>query len=449
MKFLTTLKLGPRRSRTPDGYLLCHGVPLARIGMQIYGPGETPVKIGPDGHVKINRTADELFSERTIDSFAGKPLIKMHPRAADGALEFVNPQNWKQLTVGIVMNPRRGTGADEDMMLGDILVTDADTIREVEAGHPQLSAGYDSDYFEIAPGVGEQRNILGNHVAIVPSARCGSRCAIGDEANHDHQERPMATKPTFLQRLREAFTKNDSKAFDEAMTEAETASTRTADCGDMHVGKDEFGGHVAAFNDHTERNDSEHADFHRRLAALEGKSKTGDAAALEAQTRATADAAAQATIEAELEAEAPAGAKGKAAKAADSTYLLDAYSQAIAGAEILMPGIRVPTFDQAAKPAETLKTIIGLRRKTLDAAYLVPETRALIDNALGGKPLDVGVLTGDEARTLFNSAVAMRKERNNGMMFQTADDKTKSKPVSGPIKSPADLNRYNAQRYAS
>lgn len=419
----------------------------------IYGPNETPVAAGPDGHVKIERTADELFKADTIASFNGKPLIKGHPRTADGGLEFVSPKSWKDLTVGIIMNPRRGADADDDVLLGDILVTDAETIEAVKSGHPEVSAGYDSNYFQIAPGHGQQRDIIANHVAIVPYARCGPRCAIGDHAGvPQHQEKPMKT--SIWQRLKDAFTKNDSQAFEAVLQEAQEAPARTADCGEQqHVDSAAFGSHVQAFNDHAERNDHEHAEFHRRLSAVEGSmKKTADAAAAAAaaaQTRATADSNDEA-IRAAIVSEVDEPHRVGAAKAVDSRYLADSFSQTVAGAEILMPGVLLPEFSEEADPKVTFQAIDGLRRKTLDAAYLVPETRALIDRTLGGKPLETAKLSADETRTLFNASVELRRQRTNSAMF--ADNtQTRDTGAKGPtkVRTPADINRLNAERFGA
>lgn len=469
MKFLTTLKLSAKRSMTPEGYMLVERVPLARTGSMLYGPGETPVPVGPNGTVTIERTADELFKPETIQSFAGKPLIKGHPRTADGALKFVDPTSWKDLTVGIVMNPRRGEGADDDILLGDILVTDHATIDEIKRGHPEVSAGYDADYFTVRPGLGQQRAILGNHVAIVPAARCGSRCAMGD-AHHDHQEKPM----NLFQRIRAAMTAKDEAAINQLLTEGE-ALNRTADGGNLNItltapsartgdadAGTAFDDHVEAYNAHVGRNDAEHAEFHERLSALEGKTKAADEAL--AAAKATADAAtaaaaaaaaAQPTAEAlaalhkNLEAEAPPSQRASASKVADSSLLEESFVQTVAGAEILSPGIKAPTFDMKAAPAQTFDSICALRRQALESAAANQEARVAIEAAMGGKTMDLKTITCDEARSLFNAAVAIRKDRNNLSMFQGGNGGGRQRQAGA--KAPqtiAELNAINAKHYA-
>ena len=57
----TTGALGLKQALTPEGFLLCEDVPLARPGEMIYGPDETPIEAGPDGITHITRTLDELL----------------------------------------------------------------------------------------------------------------------------------------------------------------------------------------------------------------------------------------------------------------------------------------------------------------------------------------------------------------------------------------------------
>jgi hypothetical protein len=93
--FYVTQKIGPKQSMTPEGFLLCEEVPIARTGLMIYGPDETPIEAGPDGIVKIFREAVDVFSSKTIASALGKSIVDDHPE------EDVSPANWKELSLGI------------------------------------------------------------------------------------------------------------------------------------------------------------------------------------------------------------------------------------------------------------------------------------------------------------------------------------------------------------
>ena len=170
-------KLGRKMALTPEGFLLCEGVPIARTGEQLYGPDETPLKVGKDGLVHVQREEDEVFRPETMASFEGKDVVDEHPE------EGVSPENWRELSVGHVQNVRRGTGVEDDYLLADFLIKDPDAIEAVRAGKREVSCGYDCDYEQTGDGRGRQHNIIGNHVALVERGRCGPRCSIKD---HDH-----------------------------------------------------------------------------------------------------------------------------------------------------------------------------------------------------------------------------------------------------------------------
>src|ERR1019366_7797155 len=98
MKFYTTSKISENMHETPEGYLVCVGVSIARTGEMSYGPGETPLEVGPDGIVLVTRDAKEVFRPETIASFEGKAVTLAHPT------EFVSPINWTVLTKGVLQN---------------------------------------------------------------------------------------------------------------------------------------------------------------------------------------------------------------------------------------------------------------------------------------------------------------------------------------------------------
>lgn len=186
LEYYTTEELGPNREHTPEGFLICYDVPVARTGEMIYGPDETPIKVGSDGRVRITRSEAEVFAPKSLASLQGKPVTDDHPPVD------VAPDNWRFYTRGFVQNPRRGEGEHKNFVVVDMVIYDAEMISDIIAGKNQVSAGYNPDYLEVLddngdviPGVGEQANILFNHIAIVDSARCGPRCSIRDHKTID------------------------------------------------------------------------------------------------------------------------------------------------------------------------------------------------------------------------------------------------------------------------
>ena len=181
MKYFFKTRLGNTRYQLADGSILFKDVPIGRTGEQVYGAEELP-EIEPDGHglIVVRRTPEEVFSERTIASFEGMAVTIGHPKDFSGNIIFVTPQNWRQLANGHIQNVRRGSGDQSDLLLADVIAKTPEAIQAVEDGDDEVSCGYDADYRQISPGIAEQYAITGNHLALVPNGRAGSRCALGD-----------------------------------------------------------------------------------------------------------------------------------------------------------------------------------------------------------------------------------------------------------------------------
>lgn len=159
-------------TRTPEGYLVCHNVPLARTGMQQYL--EREVGGNGDGLIDVYRNEAEVFRPETLASFEGKPVTDDHPT------EFLQPSNALAYAKGVCQNVRRGSGDESDLIVADLIIYDAILIAEIESGKREISAGYYCDYTPFRDGF-EQTHIVCNHVAVVHNGRAGERVAIKDE----------------------------------------------------------------------------------------------------------------------------------------------------------------------------------------------------------------------------------------------------------------------------
>lgn len=149
--------------RMPNGWLRVDGY-LTRVGVFMYR--------NADGTVRRElRLPEEVFKADSLASFQLVPVTNGHPP------ELLTAKNTKDYAVGTVAE---NVGRDGDNVRASMMVTDADTIANVEAGRRELSCGYTCD-MEDSPGVHPtfgpydvvQRNIRGNHVAIVDVARAG------------------------------------------------------------------------------------------------------------------------------------------------------------------------------------------------------------------------------------------------------------------------------------
>lgn len=71
MRFLVAEKLGPHKFKTPEGYLICTDAILSRTGKQEYKRCELfgDTCEDPDKIVNVERTDDEVFSDKAMASF--------------------------------------------------------------------------------------------------------------------------------------------------------------------------------------------------------------------------------------------------------------------------------------------------------------------------------------------------------------------------------------------
>lgn len=427
-----TEQLGERQSITPEGFLLCEAVPIARVGAQDYAYFELPEIEAKDGVIVAERTADVLFSPETLASFEGKPITIDHPP------DFVTPANFKSVVVGFVMNVRRGEGDQSDLMLADLLIFDAEAIRLVQLKVlAQVSNGYDADYEQIAPGRARQVVIVGNHVALVKSARCGPVCSIGDSSSNllPTGDASMATKKSskFVDALRKAFMTRDSEAFEKVASEM--TGDEGGEGGDgqpqIHIhmpgtGTDPKAG-VSATGDEG-AGGGEGDPLKQVLDAIQATNGKIDALAdrvtkLEGGGTQTGDA--------DDDDDDPLGTgttdndgageddDKTGARTGDSTALRDQFQDALSRAEILAPGVRLPTFDAKAVRRKTVDAICVLRRRALRAA-LDNENAELVKSVVGGA--NVASMTCDSVAAFFNAASEVVRSKNSGVTQRRTND---------------------------
>ncbi len=191
-------RISEHMTETPEGFLVCHHVPIARTGFQAYLPEE----INADGEkpVRVFRPEEEVFSAAAMASFEGKPVTCDHPP------EAVTAQNSSAYACGHIQNVRRGKGEESGLLIADLFITDAALIRRIQHGLREVSCGYDCVYAQDGDGM-RQTCIRGNHVAVVEAGRAGERVAIRDARTKTpvdgQKERKfqMLKKPSLLGKL--------------------------------------------------------------------------------------------------------------------------------------------------------------------------------------------------------------------------------------------------------
>jgi hypothetical protein len=420
MGFLTVEQLGPKQSMTPEGFLLCESVPIARIGNQMYSDKEIPLEGDADGLLQIERAPDEVFKDETLASFEGKPVTIDHPDT------FVNPENWKELAVGVTQNVRRGAGIEDDLLLADLLVTDQQAIEAVRAGLREVSCGYEADYEQVAPGKGRQLNIVGNHVALVERGRAGPRCSIQDK-DLEMKQKPKG-KLSFIDKL---------KKFLDTEVEAEKLEKETADEDEMENQEPAGKGELEA----EEKPTYDEGDINERLARIEAvlaklvpMEEEEHETSLDAENE-EAEAEEEETTDDVLEAET-AETNGEAK---GQVLTGDSLKAVIARAEILAPGIQMPTGDAA----KTGKAIATLQRKALATAYATADGKKAIDPFLMKR--NIKQLTGDALNSVFTGAAELMRATNNARGTRNTAAKTTD---FGKATSPTDINARNREFWA-
>lgn len=189
MIFVDRLILDQATRRTADGYLLA-APRVARTGIQEYlgdelGRPDMPI-------VRVYRPEEEVFSKDALLSFGHRPVTIDHPPV------LVDASNWKKYSAG---QTDADVLRDGEYVRIPMMLMDKAAISDVESGKVELSAGYTAD-IDWTAGVtpdGQkydaiQRNIRGNHIAVVDRARGGAALRIVDTK----PEAEMADKSIIL-----------------------------------------------------------------------------------------------------------------------------------------------------------------------------------------------------------------------------------------------------------
>ena len=437
-RYLAPIQLGAVQRLTPEGYLLCIGVPIARTGVLLYLANEMPkLKAGPDGIIRVLRDETGLFVPDAMRSLEGKPITEGHPS------QWITPENWKRYAVGTMQNVRRGEGVQEGLLLADLLITDAGAISAVRSGLREVSLGYDARYQQDEPGAARQTITKGNHIALVKSGRCGTSCSIGDE--------DMTKKRSWADRIRTAFRAQDEAALNEELENAPAEKTGDED-GDepqrVVIEVKQVPAEPAAAIEPAKATDEDEgseplkaladavAALADRMTALEAAMKPAEPA-----KAAVEDEPAKKEEEAAKAADTDGEDKGEGTK--DSADLRDEFTATLSGAEVLVPGIALPAFDAAAPAAKTRAALHALRITALSAVHATTDGKTMI--ATFDAAPNIPAMKGDALRVLFNATVASRKAINNAKATerQTRD----AAPQVGVIHDPAELNRRAAKRY--
>ena len=184
--------LTSQRTYTDERYLRVPGR-VARTGVQQYLAGELGLQDRAANEVvNVYRPPEEVFAPESLKSYKDKDITNDHPQS------MVNADSFKELSVGHTTDAARPE--DDQYVVVDLILKDADAIKKVEDGKAALSAGYEAQY-HYEPGYTEdgtpyeyvQRNIRINHVALVDKARAGPGAKLYDnKPKYDHGGNQMS-----------------------------------------------------------------------------------------------------------------------------------------------------------------------------------------------------------------------------------------------------------------
>ena len=149
---------------------------INRTGIQVYSGRELGLDEWGDKPVRLWRPPEEVA--KAVKTFEAVTLTDDHPPRG------VDAVNWHLLAKGDV----RDCAMEGEFTAATVIVRDQEQIEVVQGGKAELSCGYEFNLDmtsgttpEGEPYDGIQRDIVGNHVAIVDRGRAGSRVRIGDQ----------------------------------------------------------------------------------------------------------------------------------------------------------------------------------------------------------------------------------------------------------------------------
>jgi hypothetical protein len=144
------------------------------------------------------------------------------------------------------------------------------------------------------------------------------------------------------------------------------------------------------------------------------------------------------------------GGIGDRRSVGDSFNMETVWQETMAKGEIIVPGIRVPTFDGRVNQTITARRLCSFRRQTMDAAIRDENIKGLVETVTNIKNPEVfKTMRCDTLKMAFDvTAGAIGGNRNAGVMRASVGDGA-SRPAQGQRGSPsiAELQRRNREAW--
>ncbi|NTJ46902.1 DUF2213 domain-containing protein [Agrobacterium rhizogenes] len=159
--------------------------PISKAGVFEYRGSQIPGSPNPDKMYRVLRPEEELNTPEAVDSFKLLPWIDNHVMLGDGDGLMPAEKKGVQGVIG------QDVHFQDDTLYGNLKVFSGALADLIEAGKRELSCGYRCTY-DWTPGVWNgqpydavQRNIRGNHIALVKNGRMGPDVAVLDHSDTD------------------------------------------------------------------------------------------------------------------------------------------------------------------------------------------------------------------------------------------------------------------------
>ena len=203
-----------------NGFFEIEENPITKVGVFEYSGAQISPDLDPDKIYKVYRPAEELESEETINSFRLAPFIDEH--AMLGSEKEGKTPAEKKGVHGVIgdkvkFDPNSGYLVGNLKIFSDSLPKKID-----EYGKREISAGYHCDFMN-EPGIydGEsydfvQRNIRGNHIALVKEGRSGPDVAVKDHFKFTFDAKELQTMSENQTKKAEAYLEKVKESKDES-----------------------------------------------------------------------------------------------------------------------------------------------------------------------------------------------------------------------------------------
>lgn len=194
----------------------------------------------------VLRPAEELFKPETVESFNGIPITIEHAMLGSQDKGLTKPED-KGID-GVTLESAHAQG---DKLLNNIRLFSEQIKDAVNSGKKELSAGY---YCDFVPESGDyhgqhydfvQRNIFGNHIALVDKGRSGSEIRVMDSAIKSRMVFDSMDLGTFTQDFNKNHDpKNGQFTFNGTNTSGKQESDKTSSVQPISITGDELGSYT-------------------------------------------------------------------------------------------------------------------------------------------------------------------------------------------------------------